>query len=202
VELVLAATIVAILMVGLGVHLRGAMMVWRRTTDTLERLQRERVALERIGRDLANAFVYDGSDHARVQHAFGAREAKWITMTSSTAKGPAVRSVAYRCATAERGTQLLRSEQTPREASTGVGDVSESVLLPGCEGLAFRYAFLPEEGGVDLLWQEQWPYLNELPRLIEVTITSARGRALRVVFANPSGSLCREGAETHCQIGT
>ena len=59
VELLLAATLISILFVGLGAHLRGGIIVWRRTTQTGEQLQRRRVAFTRLERDLANAIRYD-----------------------------------------------------------------------------------------------------------------------------------------------
>ncbi len=58
VELLIAATIMSVLFVGLGSHLRGGILVWRRATATAETVQRERVGFDRMERDLANAFAY------------------------------------------------------------------------------------------------------------------------------------------------
>ncbi len=203
VELMIAATMMAVLMVGLGTHLRGAVTVWRRTRAAVDRLQRERVAMERLSQDLANAFVYDGSERAPIHHEFSGQAARWCTLVSATdaRSGPstAARWVAYRCATGEEPQGLLRTEQSASQARDGTAEVSPHALVPDCAGLAFRYGYLPAEGQEGLVWEGLWPYEKELPRLIEVTLTRADGRRLRVLLAPPSGSLCRSGSTPLCK---
>ena len=71
VELLMAATIFAILAVGFSAHLRGGVLAWRRATSTLERLQEIRVVYDRLGSDLTNAIVFDPSGVWQPEMAFG-----------------------------------------------------------------------------------------------------------------------------------
>ena len=71
VELLIAATMMSVLFIGLGSHLRGGIAVWRQTTQRVDALQRERVALDRLERDLANSVIYDQRDTA-----YGVEEGK------------------------------------------------------------------------------------------------------------------------------
>src|SRR3989338_7951880 len=64
VELLIAATMMSVLFIGLGGHLRGGIIVWRQTTQRVDALQRERVTFDRLERDLANGIVYDARDEA------------------------------------------------------------------------------------------------------------------------------------------
>src|SRR3989338_7112977 len=64
VELLIAATMMSVLFIGLGGHLRGGIEVWRQTTQRVDALQRQRVTLDRLERDLANGIVYDARDEA------------------------------------------------------------------------------------------------------------------------------------------
>jgi type II secretory pathway pseudopilin PulG len=190
-ELLIAATMMSILFVGLGSHLRGGIIVWRQTTRTVETLQRVRVALDWLARDLANAFLFgDGQQEAPLpEPAFGSSTLEWMAVEPSFQGQPTARHIGYRCASDVEGTQgLWRTSQSIGVARTGHEPTPE-LLLPGCETLEIRYAYQPEEEGGALIWQPDWRYPEELPRLLEVTVRISAGQAWQRTMVIPHGSL-------------
>ena len=195
VELLIAATMMSVLFIGLGGHLRGGITVWRQTTQRVDALQRERVALDRLERDLANGIVYDAREEA-----YGPEEGKlslpqftgsslaWYSVFSTTPL-PAVRFVTYTCESRDNVAGLWRTSQSVSEARLHSEPVRE-LLLPDCEALGVRYAYLPTGGAADVLeWRDEWLFERELPRLVEVTVRRASKRAVTRVMAIPQGSL-------------
>jgi len=197
VELLIAATMISILFVGLGAHLRGGVRVWRQVTEATQALQHERVALEQLARDFANAFVFDDprADVPAPTPYFGASELAWFTV--GPGRSPTVAIVAYQCADAAGEPWLLRMRQSVSEARAQVTPEPERIL-PGCRSLSAQYAYLPppETTPAVLEWKPTWPDDPEgpfkLPRLVEVTLelkASEReaSRRLRRIFAIPAG---------------
>ena len=116
VELLIAATMISVLIVGLAAHLRGGIIVWQRATQTTEALQRQRVALGRLERELANAIVYDERDAAYGSREgqlpspeFGAHDLRWFTVVPSGKGISTVRFVTYEC---KQMGDTLREEPT------------------------------------------------------------------------------------------
>lgn len=198
VELLIAATMMAILFLGLGGQLRGGITVWQRTTSTAEALQRERVALERLERDLAHALVYDARDDAygpppKLPSAFAADEFQWFAaQPARPGRLGSVRFVSYRCGELQgtsglwrmsRSIGSIRAESEPPEAE---------LLLPDCETLAVRYAFLPQDTAnatAPLEWYPVWSSRERLPRLVEVSLARKAGGSITRVLSVPSGVL-------------
>lgn len=191
VELMIASTMIAVLFVGLGGHLRAGMRVWQQATTTSNALQQQRVVFERLERDLTNAFVYtDGrTDLPLPPTEFRADRMRWCTVVGS-GTSPAIELVTYTCDQEgfRRHSQSIgeaRKAQQPRE----------EVLVPECETLTLRYAYLTPSGPApstvasDVLeWRDQWTQADELPRLIEMTL-ACPPRELRRLFAIPVGVL-------------
>jgi len=194
VELLIAATMMSVLFIGLGSHLRGGITVWRQTTRRVDALQRQRVALDRLERDLANSVIYDSRDDA-----YGAEEGKlpptqftatalaWYTVSPAT-KPPSVRFVAYACESSDGTTGLWRASQSVGEARAH-SESARDLLLPDCEALRVRYAYTPPDEFVALEWREEWLFARELPRLIEVTVHRTSGPDVTRVMTIPHGSL-------------
>ena len=200
VELLIAATMMAILMAGLSAHLRGGMMVWRRATHTSEALQRRRVGLEQLERDLANAMRYydqPGGYGEAVGQAppprFEASLAGWYTVLGGTdTRLPMVQYVRYECGDRDGAQGLWRVTQTVGQARLQQDGTAE-LLIPGCAAMALRYASEapPEQAGV-LSWSSVWndPEAS-LPRLIELTLHLADGAQITRLVTIPIGVVPR-----------
>ncbi len=193
VELLIAATIMSVLFVGLGSHLRGGILVWRRATATAETIQRERVGFDRMARDLANAFAYGASESAPAV-TFNEHDLAVVTLEPQSEQGNRVRVVTYRCGDAEGGQGLLRMSQSIGQARAGIVPAPQ-VLLPDCETLSLRYAYQSSTAVEPLEWNAQWLYPDELPRLIEVRMHTHAGRSLQRVMSIPIGALKPLAAE-------
>ena len=190
VELLLAATIMSLLFVGLGSHLRGGIMVWQRATETVESLQQQRVALDTLETDLANAILYDPRETAALTHAFAADELQFITVRPTTPQRLGeVLFVTYRCESVDGGPPgLWRSSLPAGEALAGLQATSK-LLVPACDALSVAYAYLPAAGEGPLEWHDAWDDPTRLPRLVAVTAAFASGRTLRRLILIPAGAL-------------
>ena len=197
IELLIAATMVSILFVGLSSHLQGGMTVWRLATTTTAARQRERVAFERFARDLANSFVYDTQESSQPVPQFGSGALKWFTVSARNAGGaPAVRVVSYECAQVGETVGLWRTSQSVSEARAGRDPVPE-LLLPACDVLSVRYAYLPASSGQGagtfepLAWFPEWQSgtARDVPRLLEASVHLVSGRLSRRILAIPAGVL-------------
>ena len=197
VELLIAATMMSVLFVGLGAHLGGGVAVWRRTTQTMDALQRRRVALDRLEHDLANAIVYDGRDESYGMDVgklprpqFGDTTLAWFTVSPATEQQlPAIRFVTYRCEQVNDALGLWRTSQSVGEARSKRLPPSE-LVLPGCEELRVQYAGAPSTKSERIEWRAQWDDSEkELPRLLEVSIQLASGGRFTRMCAIPVGVL-------------
>lgn len=195
VELLIAATMMSILFVGLGTHLRGGVLVWRRTTDTAESLQQQRMAWGQLERDLANAILYEGQGDLEDLAQFGEAELRWFTVRPSTSQQfGEIAFVTYGCASVDDAQGLWRTSQSISELLAGT-EVTPEQLVPSCEALSFQYAYLPVEDGVGLEWSGRWEYPEALPRLVAASAEFKPGQERREVFWIPSGVLQPRTAE-------
>lgn len=194
VELLVAATMFSVLLVGVGSHVQGGLTVWRRATSVEQTLQHQRLGFERLERDLANSIIYDPREDSYGLEAgllpepdLTAASLAWFTISTTTRQPPAVRYVTYRCETLQGQTGLWRGSQSIG-AARAREPATMQLLLPGCGELAVRYGYLGETTKT-LEWHEDWPTaVTELPRLVEVTLTLGPRRVTQV-FAIPSGIL-------------
>lgn len=201
VELLVAATMLSILFLGLGAHLRGGLAVWQRATLTVETIRRRQVALDRLERDLANAVVYDERDASYgveegtlPRPRFDDAGAAWFTVSRRTARQlPDVRFVTYACADIEGVPGFWRTSQSVGEARVRREPAAER-LLPECEQLSFRYAVVPPPGPSSTApgafeWQAQWPGSERaLPHLVELSVRFRSGDEITRLFAIPIGA--------------
>ena len=198
VELLMASVIFSLLMAGLAAHLRGGVVAWRRTTETMEELQRVQVTMERLAQDLANATPL----HAQPPDLFEAGRIRFSTVRP-TAAFPAdapgetaipaqVRVVTYALEPVSNIPTLVRHAQTLQEALAATPAPSES-LLSDVQRLTFRYGRLLSGETPRLAWEEVWNDPAHLPRLVEVTLERKPGaptpQTIQHIFAIPQGTL-------------
>lgn len=195
VELLIAATMLAILFVGLSGHLQGGVAVWHRATKTVEALQRHRVAFDRLEQDLANAVNFtisieqDEALSAQLSTQFQADHAQWwiVSPTTSQRQG-GVQLVAYQCTQREGKQGLWRMIRTVSDARAG-REPTATLLLPDCEKLSVSYAYLPTEPDAPLEWLSSWEQPGQFPRLLTISLHEASGGDLQRLMAIPSGVL-------------
>ena len=195
VELLMAATVFAILMAGFTAHLRGGVVAWRRTTAMVEELQRLRVALDQVTSDLTNASVVDPRPEATPVVRFDHESLQFYTLRPSptaSATGAQIWFVTYARTTDPQRPALVRSLQTIRQAKAGLLPEPQRLLAP-VERLSLRYGHQVGEDPGQIEWQEAWTDLTQVPKLVEVTIElggrpAISSRVRRVVIV-PSGSL-------------
>ncbi len=200
VEVLIAVTMFSVLFVGLGAQLRGGFLIWRRSTQTVEVLQRQRIGWDRLERDLANAVAYGAAEGAPSTEgstalaAFQADGLRWVTRASRGAPMAPLRLVTYTCGA--EGFQ--RRSQSLSDARAGVAAPPEPLGLPDCEALAVRYAYQVPGDGAGVEWRSVWDDAVRLPRLVEVTLHLQEAgesaqvlgvEALRRVLPIPSGVL-------------
>ena len=196
VELLIAATMMSILFVGLGAHLRGGLIVWQQSTLRGEAVQRRRSAFDRLERDLANAFVYDNREEAYGEEfgglpapQFGADALVVFTVERIPGGLPAVRIVTYRCEEREGTAGLWRTSQSIGEARAKL-EPAAALLLGGCSALWLQYAQRRTAGEGRLEWgppADTGPLA--LPRLIKVSLKLSGGGRMERVCAVPAGVL-------------
>ena len=198
VELLIASVMIAVLVVGLGTHLRGGLTVWRRATASGEAVQRQHVALARLARELANADVYDVREASYGEEAgtlprpqFDDAAMAWFTVLPSSTRQPlpAVRFVTYRCEERDGVRGLWRTSQSLGEARARHAPMPE-LILPGCERMTLRYAHVPSDATEPLEWRDRWEQPERLlPRLVDVALNLGAGGQLARRLAIPIGSL-------------
>lgn len=184
VELLVAATMMSILWLGLSSHLRGGFIVWQQTTRRTEALQRERVAFERLERDLVNAFIYDPSGQLADVPALAAGSGRlsWTTLEPAGRGQPErVRVVGYECRAQDGQQGLWRSSQSVSEVRAQQAAVP-ALLLPGCEELTVRFAYQPDGQAGTLRWETDWHRMTDaLPGLVEVGVRTGAHTGQRVL---------------------
>ena len=195
VELLIASAVMAILVIGLSGHVRAAVEVWQRATAATETLQRERVALDRMSRDLSGAVSVDSRPEAYGTTAgfFPSPvfdSSQLFFYSESTLGSPAgrdVRFVSYACREYNGEPGLWRTE-LPLYAAVARLEAEPQRLLDSCDGLSLRYPVLGQGEAAGLEWRADWPgTVDRLPAMVEVSIKPAQGRTVRRVFAVPVG---------------
>ena len=197
VELLVATTMMSVLFVGLGTHLRGGIAVWHRATGTTEQLQRQRVAFDRLERDLANALIYDerpssyGSEPGLLPLPTLAHDSLgWFTVAPAPGApgAQAVRLVTYACGDAGGAAGLWRTSRSLGDARAGRPPARDR-LLPDCARLSVRYATPSANPEEPMEWKTEWlSAYRSLPRFVEVSLDLASGRRLTHLFAIPIGT--------------
>ena len=193
VELLMAVTVFATLLVGLSSHVRGSVVAWRRVTSTTERLQRVRVALEWLTADVTNAFVFDPSQVWQPGHRFASDRLSCYTIQPSSAEqaldGHQAVFVSYSVEPSESPTVLTRTVRTVREAADGLPGRSYP-LLDQVDAFALRFGVWDQETS-RLIWIDQWNDQGQLPGVVRVTLTmkASPGVAVEQAMLIPTGSL-------------
>lgn len=196
VELLIAATMMSILFVGLGAHLRGGLIVWQQSTLRGEAVQRRRSAFDRLERDLANAFVYDNREEAYGEEfgrlpapQFGEDALVVFTVERIPGGLPAVRIVTYRCEEREGTAGLWRTSRSIGEARAKL-EPAAALLLEGCSALSLQYARVGTASPDALEWRPPGDAdMPALPRLVKVSLELSVGGRMERVCAIPAGVL-------------
>ena len=191
----------AILIVGLSTHLRGGITVWRRTSQRIDAMQRRRVALDQLERDLSNAIIYDerpdayGSPPGLLPPVeFGPSRLAWYAVVPAGQGSDAtVQYVEYWCDAIDGPRSLWRRSRSIAQARTGIGPPPQ-LLLPGCDALAAQYAYKPENASQPLLWQAQWTEALKPPQLVAVSVQLGPGEQVRRTIVVAQGILPSIGA--------
>ncbi|MBI3321153.1 MAG: hypothetical protein HYZ91_02670 [Candidatus Omnitrophica bacterium] len=197
VELLVAVTMTAILFVGLGTHLRGGIAVWQRVTTKTEAMQRQRVALERLARDLAQAIVYDDRNESYgagklPEPMFEREELRMFTVSSASHDSPGrVQFVTYQCGAINGTDGLWRTSRSLNQLRLSPAGAVPALVLPGCRSLSLQYASLPADPAIPLEWLPSWrDPIARLPRLIKASLvidSEGRRETVERIFAIPSG---------------
>ncbi len=189
IELLMAATITSILMIGVTLHLRGGITAWRRATAVVDGLGESRAALDQLAQDLANAVVIDTRPTAVPQTAFSQEALQCYTLRSART-GAEVQWVTYALADQSSGKALVRSAQ-PIQAARQTGAVTPQPILEHVDGWSLRYGYTAAEGAASISWRPTWDDTMHLPKLIDVTITFSRAAAhqppIHQVLVIPTG---------------
>ena len=179
VELLIAVMMVAILFVGLSTHLRAGMTVWQRVTQSTDMRQRERAAIARLERDLANAFVFDAvlahyeplSDNTKLSlPVFSSGSVSIYTVpTRENFYETPVQFITYSCPRPSQS-GLWRRRWSVDESRTKLDGADWELILPECKALKFSYAYLDSiDPAQPLIWLSDWEKpREELPRLIKM----------------------------------
>ena len=189
VELLVAGIMMALLFVGLAGHLRGGVRVWQRATGVVEALQRQRVALDQIERDTADALAFRLSGEESVLPAFDPDRIRiWTLMPTVANRAGGVYLVEYFCGSVGGVDGLWRSSRTPREVQAEVA-AQTTRLTPDCNSLTMHYAYLPPTGVEAVEWHATWEFPDDIPRLVEAEFRAGGREPVRRMLVIPIGVL-------------
>ncbi|HET7873910.1 MAG TPA: type II secretion system protein GspJ [Methylomirabilota bacterium] len=179
-ELLLALSIVATMLVILFAGVGVGFKAWRQGEARAEGLQRERGLAQLLARPLAAAFPYLGpADRggARVIRFEGEPDRlSFVTAAPPVPLSPAIAFTAVTLAMERQGAPGLAIREKALPNLDPFGPARPAVVDPAVTGLRFRY--LREPGAP---WQERWDAAQErgLPRAVEITVTTAETGQLR-----------------------
>jgi len=168
VELLMAAVTAAMLFAAFSALLRGGWVVWARTTDGLEELNRRRAFLECVAQDLTNAVAFPTVDGAQPSVRLEAQPLQLYTVQPARMEGQPARLwwVEYAVEETPAGRAVVRRA---RLFHPGGGDATQQ-RFTGIEGMAFRYG----------------------PRDVEVTVRSSGQQPVRHRLHLPAGGTAHE----------
>ena len=180
VELLLALSIVATMLVilfsGVGVGLRA----WRQGEARAEVLQYERGLAQLLARPLEAAFPYLGAaNQAGARVIFFRGESDRLSFVTAAPPVPLSPSIAFTAVTLEMEGRDKPSFAIREKALPDLdpfGPTRTAVVDPVVTDIRFRYL-----RGPGTPWQEQWDASQEraLPRTVEITVTRAALGQLR-----------------------
>jgi prepilin-type N-terminal cleavage/methylation domain-containing protein len=213
VELLVAVSIIAIVGVGLASHLRGALMVWRRSQIQAEQSQRLRVTWQRLSRDLANAVLADPPDATDSSTDLSTAALTFATVLPprTPSDPPRLARVSYELQPSENRADasdttfdLVRTVETSVPSASGEAPRGV-VLLRGLASMSIEYPIRSDElaGEGEAGWvfaEEPWPSDQLLPRVVRITLVPAgpgdeESRAWRWVASIPHGTIPEATAE-------
>ena len=195
VELLMAATLFAILTAGVSLHLRAGLVAWRRATTKTEALQAARITWDRMDTDLRSACTFSTTTQPSLmpQNVFGSDSLAFCTRRS-TLPDDAVPSRTAFVTYHVTDHHFVVVTQTLREARADPGTYpgTSTVLLEAIDGLSVEYGiWLEGDGSGQIEWTSTWKPEDGIPRLVRVTLTPpatvGTPPALSHIFVLPVG---------------
>ena len=174
IEVIIALTIAATLLVVMFAGLRVGLAAWQRGDERAEALQRERSITEILTSALAATHPYQVAARGREPaHLLFEGEPDRVAFVTTAAPFPAAQPIAYTAVTLSQdaGSGLaIRQKALPNDQP--FDRLAPTVVDATVTTVAFRY--LRES---DRAWTDRWDVAAEkaLPVAIEVTLTIARG---------------------------
>jgi len=183
-ELIIALSIVAVLLVITFGGLRVGLAAWQRGEERAASLDHARSLVLLLERALAGTFPYSGTlaEGEQTRIIFDGQPDR-LTFVTATALFPTKMPIAFTAVSfsAEAGALTLRQQPLPNQ---GALDRLPPVLVDA-KTTAVRFRYLGREPEA---WQEQWntSEARALPRAVEITLlTGAGGRRVVQPFTVP-----------------
>ena len=180
-ELIIALTIVAVIVVIMFSALRIGIRAWEKGEKDVDIRQRQRIVLDLIKRQLASTCVSDvwGRDQQLVSLKGESKSIDFVShipMTPGNRFGPVYVKYAVKQEKEGDKEQLAFYEKNVAllDKKTGAGNPDEgdfSELIPGMKSIVFEY--LKERPGEEAsIWQKSWdPAVDKgVPRAVRVTL--------------------------------
>jgi general secretion pathway protein J len=171
-ELVLALSIVAVMLVVLFGGLRVSLRAWARGEERAEALQHGRGLTQLVEQAVAGTYPFQGQlDQNSQAQLFFVGEADRLSFVTISPPIPLPAPIAFTAVTLSAGGST--SGLTVREKALPNFDpfeeVAPSLVDPSVTAIRFRY-----QRGADGSWEDTWDVVQEqsLPRAIEVTLTA------------------------------
>jgi type II secretory pathway component PulJ len=193
VELLIAALVFSILVAGLSLHLRGGIVAWRRSTLTLDKIQRIRVALDTVESDLSNAFIPDPGASWQPVNDFSSEAMRFYIVRQIKGAKPGageVLFIEYQLEKIGKKNVLSRTARSMSQAHLGI-EAAPSYLLEDIDRIRLRYGYPPDnEDEID--WRDAWAEKNKLPLVLEFTIEgsweASLPKIIKRIFLIPMGN--------------
>ena len=172
-ELVIALSMVAVLLVIMFSSLRIGLMAWSRGEERAAVLEHRRSLAQLLDQALAGSFPYLGapSQGEEPRILFDGQPDRLIFVTLSP-PFPAPVPIAFMSVTLSLDPQGLALRQQVLPNQGPLDRLTPLVVDPAVTGVHFRYL-----GDGPEAWQEHWDMSTEdtLPRAVEITLTTAAG---------------------------
>lgn len=200
VEVVLAMTLLATMMLLLYSGLGFALRSWDAAEANGRRFADRRVAQNFLRREIAELFPMRWKDPMEVKVAFDGQPDA-LRFVSSRAPGIQLGGLALVGLTVEEGRErgtrdLVMRRAMPDDAAVDFGPLEQGephVILEGVESVQFRY-FGAENDFSEPQWHDAWKFPARVPQMVRMTVRVADGTVLpdmvvRVMLGEEAGCL-------------
>lgn len=204
-ELLIAASIFAVISLCLYSAFSGGIRVWRRQEQGFRSGQAVRLALDMMAKELRNSMKYSQPaaqtptlEEENTLQFIG--EAKRVSFM--TAAGGNIAKVSYYFDSEPDKKGLLKKVVVLQKEGFKEANQKEETLISGVDDLLFEYAYQGEEEGAVPEWKEAWPAQQKglIPSGVRITLEFSKGAKQegREIFRKtvfiPAGQLEKEKA--------